>query len=168
MPITILMSKMIFIKYLPPARPKLVRKLKVPRICWKVMFNILIIRWFIDLPTERSIGYLRNYKFKGFLTIFLPKSNMLFCRWFELYGFFCSTFLRAPLIKMRDWLICSYERLDGSNYYPLCEFSFATKTAITLLSMQLDSSLRFETMSYLCYYKSQSSKLLNSCTAVVW
>ena len=32
MPISILVSKMIFIKYLPPFRPKLVQKLKIPRI----------------------------------------------------------------------------------------------------------------------------------------
>ena len=32
MAISILMSKMIFIKYLPPLRPKFVPKLKVPRI----------------------------------------------------------------------------------------------------------------------------------------
>ena len=32
MAILILMSKIIFIKYLPPARPKLLPKLKVPRV----------------------------------------------------------------------------------------------------------------------------------------
>ena len=31
-PISILISKIIFMKYLPPVRPKLVAKLKVPRI----------------------------------------------------------------------------------------------------------------------------------------
>ena len=34
MSISILISKMIFVKYLPPVRPKLVPKLKVPQIYW--------------------------------------------------------------------------------------------------------------------------------------
>ena len=41
----------------------------------------------------------------SFLTIFLPKSNVSCCRWFELYGFFCSTFLRAPFIKIRGFVL---------------------------------------------------------------
>ena len=35
-PISILISKIIFMKYLPPVRPKLVAKLKVPRIYWNL------------------------------------------------------------------------------------------------------------------------------------
>ena len=37
------MSKIIFIKYLPPVRPKLVPKLKVIRICWNLAYSIFQI-----------------------------------------------------------------------------------------------------------------------------
>ena len=37
--------------------------------------------------------------------IFLPKSNVSFCRLFELRGFFCLIFLRSPLIKMRGFVL---------------------------------------------------------------
>ena len=40
----------------------------------------------------------------GFLTIFLVQSNVSFCRRFELYGFFCSIYPRAPVIKMRGFV----------------------------------------------------------------
>ena len=53
---------------------------------------------------KSSRGYLRNYKFMGFLTIFLVQSNVSFCRRFELYGFFCSIYPRAPVIKMRGFV----------------------------------------------------------------
>ena len=43
MPISILMSKMIFIKYLPPVGPKLVPKLKVLKIYWNLAHLIFQI-----------------------------------------------------------------------------------------------------------------------------
>ena len=54
-PILILMSKIIFIKYLPPVQPKLVPKLKVLRIYWNLAHSIFQIcqsrfwcqKWFL-------------------------------------------------------------------------------------------------------------------------
>ena len=43
-PVSIFMSKIIFIKYLAPVRPKLVPKLKVIRICWNLAYSIFLIR----------------------------------------------------------------------------------------------------------------------------
>ena len=47
--ILILMSKIIFIKYVPPVRPKLVPKLKVLRIYWNLAHSIIQIcqSWFL-------------------------------------------------------------------------------------------------------------------------
>ena len=71
----------------------------------KYVFDISIITLFYWFICEESIGYLKNYKFKGFLTVFWTQSNVPFCRWFELYGFFCLIFLCAPLIKMRGFVL---------------------------------------------------------------
>ena len=147
--ISILMSKLSFIKYLPLVKPKLIPKLKKLRMYWNLshetfqicrswfwcqkwflvnIYHLLGLNWSqnlklgdfievhnvgyfnnkVDLFTERSIAYLRNYKFKTFLTIFLPKSNVCFCRWFELYVLNHSKFFRAPLIKM-----CGFVFLNG-------------------------------------------------------
>ena len=43
MPASVLVSKIIFIKYLPPVRPKLVPKLKVLRIYWNLVHSIFRI-----------------------------------------------------------------------------------------------------------------------------
>ena len=55
-PISILMSKIIFIKYLPPVRPKLVLVSKVLRIYWNLAYSIFQIcqsqlwceKWFLS------------------------------------------------------------------------------------------------------------------------
>ena len=62
--------------------------------------------------------------------------------------------------------ICSYERLEGSNYDPLSESRFVTETVFTLFYRQLRANLSCR--SCLCHYESQSWKLLNSCIAIVW
>ena len=129
MSISILMSKMIFIKYLPPIRPKFFPKLKVPRIIEYVTFDISIITviyWFI---------YGKEYWLS-------KKSNVSFCRWFELYWLFSPIFLLEPLIKMR-----------GSNYYPLSESSFATKTTITLFYQASASKVAYAIMKVSCLIK---------------
>ena len=46
MPISILMSKISFMKYLPPVRPKLAPKLKMFRIYWYLAQLIFQIYWF--------------------------------------------------------------------------------------------------------------------------
>ena len=77
------MSKMIFMKYLPVVMPKLVPKMKEQNLLKYITFDISIITLvylFIYLFRKRSIAYLRNYKLKGFLTIFLPQSNVYFYR----------------------------------------------------------------------------------------
>ena len=74
---------MIFMKYLPIFRPKLAPKLKEQNLLKYVTFDTSIITWFIVfivLFTNRSVGYLRDCKFKGFLIIFLSQSNISFCR----------------------------------------------------------------------------------------
>ena len=122
-----IMSKIIFMEYLPPVRPKLVLKLKMLRIYWNLahytfqicqcklwcrkwflwnIYQLLCPNWsqkwkiaefieihnvwyfnnnaglfiylFIYLFRKRSIAYLRNYKFKGFLTIFLHNLTCIF------------------------------------------------------------------------------------------
>ena len=102
------------------------------------------------MHTERSIAYLRNYKIKEFLTIFSPESNVSFCRWFELYGLF-SLDIPSCTFNQNAW-ICSYERLNGSNYYPSSEPNFATKKTITFFFTFPQSCLR--------HYERPSSKLL--------
>ena len=71
---------MIFMKYLPIFRPKLAPKLKEQNLLKYVTFDTSIITWFIVLFTKRSVGYLRDCKFKGFLIIFLSQSKISFCR----------------------------------------------------------------------------------------
>ena len=45
LPILILMSKMVFDKYFPPVRPKLIPKLKMLRIYWNLTHLIFRISW---------------------------------------------------------------------------------------------------------------------------
>ena len=110
------------------------------------------------MHTERSIAYLRNYKIKEFLTIFSPESDLSFCRWFELYRLFLLD-IPSCTFNQNAW-IRSYERLNGSNYYPSSEPNFATKKTITFFFTFPQSCSR--------HYGSQSSKLLNSGVAIVW
>ena len=72
MPISILMTKMIFIEYLPPARPKLVPNLKVPRIYWNGAVDISNIPISILKSKINFMKYLPPVRPK--LT---PKLNML-------------------------------------------------------------------------------------------
>ena len=77
-PISILMSKVIFIKYLPPVQPKLVPKLKVRRIYWNLAYSIFEIckfqfwsqKWFL-LSIYHLLGpnWSQNEKCSDFIEI---------------------------------------------------------------------------------------------------
>ena len=75
MSISILMSKMIFIKYLPP-RPKLVPKLKILRIYWNLTYLIFWISWSRFWYQIFFIKYLPIAK-----TQLVPKWKMLRSDW---------------------------------------------------------------------------------------
>ena len=95
------------------------------------------------------------------MIMFIPKSNVSFCRWFELYGFFCSMFLCASLIIMRGFVLTN-------------DWMAQTTTLDVYLTLWQRQLLRFfresslSPQSCLCHYESQSSKLLNRCIAIVW
>ena len=90
--------------------------------------------------------------------IFLPKYNVPFCRWFELYGCFCSIFLHASLIKMLGFVFTNGWMAQTTN---LCvNIALRGRQLLHFFYSQLE--LRLSPQSFLCCYESQSSKLLNS------
>ena len=161
---------MIFMKYLEPVRPKLVSKLKMVMNYWNLAHLIFQIcrsrfwcqKWFLlniyhllqIFPKIKSARNLLKYvTFDISITVIYwfiygkeywlsKKSNVSFCRWFELYWLFSPIFLLEPLIKMR-----------GSNYYPLSESSFATKTTITLFYQDSALKVAYAIMKVSCLIK---------------
>ena len=89
--ISILMSKIILIKYLPPVRPKLVPKLKVLRIYWNLAYSTFKIwqprfwcqKWFKKyLPSVRhklvaKLKMLRIYSNLAHLMLRISRSRFL-------------------------------------------------------------------------------------------
>ena len=81
MPISILMSKMIFVQYLPPIRLRLVQKLKKLLIYWNLAHFIFWISW--------SRFWYQKLLFVIYLQIarhkLVPKWKMLWTYWLKFY-----------------------------------------------------------------------------------
>ena len=113
-PISILTSNIVFIKYLPPVRPKLVVKLKVLRIYWNLahfVFRISRSRFWcqklFSLNTYHLFGpnSFQNLKCSGFIEIwhirYFKYANLYFDVKNDFYQIF-TTWWAQILLKIKN------------------------------------------------------------------
>ena len=133
MPISILMSKIIFMKYLPPVRSKLVPKLKMLRIYWNLA-HLIFKHVDLNLNVKNIfIKYLPPVRPK-----LVPKLKMLIIYWnlvhkiFQIYQF---------RVQCQNWFLWNtYQLLDQINP----KIKIAQKFMLDILSIPISTTISDE------------------------
>ena len=113
----------------------------MPRIYWGLALRFNNVWYFnnnIDLLIYLRRGVLVIWEIIGSRDFWWYFYENL--KWVFVDGLNCMYFLLDISLwtfNQNAW-ICSYERLDASNYDPLSESRFVTKTVITLFYRQLE------------------------------